>query len=161
VAYETSTGRLLLTIERLEQETNRLRELLTGFTDPPRVALADDGRITVTVTADHWRQATAHVLATRAHDDPDDGTLVTLEHTTTRLRVHPPDRCAGQHCTVHNRSDHHMRHYPQHWRADRGIMERTCPHGVGHPDPDSPHPPDSHEWVHGCDGCCTPPKDTP
>ena len=33
-------------------------------------------------------------------------------------------------------------------------MERTCPHGVGHPDPDSPWAHDSHEWIHGCDGCC-------
>lgn len=83
-----------------------------------------------------------------------DGTIVTLEHTHTELRVHPPDRCAGEHCTVHNRSAHSMRSFPQHWRSDRGIMERICKHGVGHPDPDSPWPKDSHEWVHGCDGCC-------
>lgn len=70
------------------------------------------------------------------------------------LGVHSPDQCAGQRCTIHNRSDHHMRSWPQHWRGDRGIMERTCPHGVGHPDPDSPWEPDSHMWIHGCDGCC-------
>lgn len=29
-------------------------------------------------------------------------------------------------------------------------MERICPHGVGHPDPDDTNP----DTVHGCDGCC-------
>jgi hypothetical protein len=44
-------------------------------------------------------------------------------------------------------------------RTDRhNLMERVCPHGIGHPDPDS------MEWlhrigvpddgVHACDGCC-------
>ena len=68
--------------------------------------------------------------------------------------VHDLALCTGQHCTVHNRSDHTMRSFPQHWRGDRGIMERICPHGVGHPDPDSPWDDDSYQWVHGCDGCC-------
>ena len=64
-----------------------------------------------------------------------------LEHTETVLHnVHSPSACAGANCTIHNRSDHHMRSFPQHWRSDRGIMERICPHGVGHPDPDSPWP---------------------
>jgi hypothetical protein len=41
------------------------------------------------------------------------------------------------------------------------LSERTCPHGIGHPDPDS------LDWlaiysnrdtwaIHGCDGCCRP-----
>ena len=77
-----------------------------------------------------------------------------LEHTDTTLVVHEADRCMGEYCTVHNKSDHSMRSFPQHWRGDRGIMERTCPHGIGHPDPDSPWPPNSSEWVHGCDFCC-------
>lgn len=78
-----------------------------------------------------------------------------LEHSTVRLsRVHSPDNCAGFFCTIHNRSDHSMRSFPQHWRSDRGIMERICPHGVGHPDPDSPWELDSNMWIHGCDGCC-------
>lgn len=80
-----------------------------------------------------------------------------LEHSEGFLfNVHDPSQCQEEYCTVHNRSDHHMRSFPQHWRSDRGIMERICPHGVGHPDPDSPWPPDSHMWVHGCDGCCSP-----
>jgi hypothetical protein len=52
-----------------------------------------------------------------------------------------------------------MRAFPTLWRDDRGIMERTCPHGVGHPDPDDMgfHDrvnPGHVEGVHGCDGCC-------
>lgn len=66
--------------------------------------------------------------------------------------VHEPERCAGQHCVIHNPSDHVMRDFPTHWRDDRKIMERICPHGVGHPDPDETNP----DTVHGCDGCCTP-----
>lgn len=58
--------------------------------------------------------------------------------------------CRGNYCTLHNRSDHHMRHMRQSWRSDAGFMERICEHGIGHPDPD--------EIVmrpgHGCDGCC-------
>lgn len=31
-------------------------------------------------------------------------------------------------------------------------MERICPHGVGHPDPDCMYA--KRDTVHGCDGCC-------
>ena len=75
------------------------------------------------------------------------------------LRTHSPQQCAGQHCCVHNPSDHHMLDWPLHWRADTCVMERLCPHGVGHPDPDDV---ECHRrtgavnyGVHGCDGCCT------
>ena len=44
-----------------------------------------------------------------------------------------------------------MRDWPQHFRDDRGIMERICPHGVGHPDPDDYL---AGDGMHGCDGCC-------
>lgn len=88
----------------------------------------------------------------RRHDAILDGTLVQLEHSDVWLHVHPPDRCLGEDCTVHRRSEHHMRGWPQHWRSDRGLMERICPdNGIGHPDPDSPPGADT---VHGCDGCC-------
>lgn len=30
------------------------------------------------------------------------------------------------------------------------MMERMCPHGIGHPDPDEI----TLDVVHGCDGCC-------
>lgn len=75
-----------------------------------------------------------------------------LEHSTQLLfNTHDPSACSGRPCTIHNRTDHHMRAFPQHWRYDRGLMERICPHGVGHPDPDSPP---GTDMVHGCDGCC-------
>lgn len=68
------------------------------------------------------------------------------------LNVHDRDKCEGQHCCIHNPSSHHMRDWPQLWRADRGMMERKCPHGTHHPDPDDLNP----NTIHGCDGCCTP-----
>lgn len=67
-------------------------------------------------------------------------------------------------CPVHAPTPHPMRDWPLHWRDDRRLMERRCPHGVGHPDPDHL----AHtarlrgrkraevESVHGCDGCCRP-----
>lgn len=78
-----------------------------------------------------------------------------LTGTGQRLtQLHDPAECEGRGCVIHHPSFHSMRLYRTHWREDRGIMERICPHGVGHPDPDSPWPKDSYQWVHGCDGCC-------
>lgn len=82
--------------------------------------------------------------------------------TGQRIRVHNRDRCEGEHCVIHNPSDHSMRDFPTHWRADRQLMERICPHGIGHPDPDSiafirrmdGEKRAGIESVHGCDGCC-------
>lgn len=74
-----------------------------------------------------------------------------LEHSEEVLvNVHDQGKCKGEYCTIHDMSDHHMRSFPQHWRGDRYMMERICPHGVGHPDPDDP----TDDTVHGCDGCC-------
>lgn len=74
------------------------------------------------------------------------------------LRTHDPDRCSGEYCVIHNPSGHHMVDWPMNWRADTSVMERICPHGIGHPDPDDT----AHRvrmglggGVHGCDGCCT------
>ena len=76
---------------------------------------------------------------------------VALENTNRVIyNAHPADRCLGENCTLHNRSNHHMREWPQHWREDRMLMERICPHGVGHPDPDEI----AIDHTHGCDGCC-------
>ena len=92
------------------------------------------------------------------------------------LMVHPKKVCEGRDipCCIHSPSTHHMATWPMNWRGDTGVMERTCPHGTGHPDPDHmayvlsltpahtcqrerclyPH----LEWhgSHGCDGCCAP-----
>lgn len=74
------------------------------------------------------------------------------------LITHSADQCEGQYCCIHNPSPHHMISWPMHWREDKSQMERICPHGVGHPDPD-----DAAYWarqgkgyknIHGCDGCC-------
>lgn len=78
------------------------------------------------------------------------------------LNVHHPEKCAGRPCCIHNPSDHHMVTWQQNWRNDRGLMERMCQHGVGHPDPDDiayKVSIGSHdEGVHGCDGCCWTPQ---
>jgi hypothetical protein len=74
-----------------------------------------------------------------------------LEHSPVMLvNVHPRENCAGKPCPIHNRTAHALRSWPQFFRQDGGFMERTCQHGVGHPDPDCPLAP----RVHGCDGCC-------
>lgn len=70
--------------------------------------------------------------------------------------VHDPALCEGRPCTIHHPSGHHMRDWPTHWRGDGPFdiwhgMERICPHGVGHPDPDGLDP----DRIHGCDGCCS------
>lgn len=78
--------------------------------------------------------------------------------------IHSKTECAGRSCVIHNPSDHVMRSFRTHWRDDRFMVERICPHGIGHPDPD-----DLAYWqevgrdgakrggglgVHGCCGCC-------
>jgi hypothetical protein len=65
------------------------------------------------------------------------------------VRAHGVALCERP-CAIHWPSQHHMRTWPQHWRGDRGIIERVCDHGVGHPDPDDR----DRNKVHGCDGCC-------
>ncbi len=83
--------------------------------------------------------------------DPEDPTKW-IVGSAVLSNVHLPEKCAGSACVVHNPSNHHMRDWPLNWRDDRGMMERICPHGVGHPDPDSQR----SDGVHGCcnDGCC-------
>lgn len=90
-----------------------------------------------------------------------------IDGTGQVVNVHEGDQCAGRDCVIHNPSTHHMNGWPTHWRGDRGLMERICKHGVGHPDPDHmshikrlhdaglTHEPDG---MHGCDGCCNPNK---
>jgi hypothetical protein len=91
-------------------------------------------------------------------------TTVMVGHVTDvrQLRltgVHPESSCAEQSaCAMHNPTDHHMRGWEVIWRYDRGILERICQHGIGHPDPDQFPYWDANgmeaEAVHGCDLCC-------
>lgn len=75
--------------------------------------------------------------------------------------THSPALCAAlSACVIHRPTDHHMRGWELVWREDRGIFERLCPHGIGHPDPDQFPYWDAlgaeAEGVHGCDLCCKP-----
>ena len=84
--------------------------------------------------------------------------------------VHAIEQCAVRegYCPIHTPSDHHMRDWPCNWRMDTQVLERICPHGIGHPDPDAL---EYHRWasgkeipwqsVHGCDGCCATPAGGP
>jgi hypothetical protein len=94
--------------------------------------------------------------------------LIEGRHTEDPIRggglygLHSKNACAGENCVIHNPSEHSMRSFPTLWRRDRYMMERTCPHGVGHPDPDHlaairklrGEEAAKVEGVHGCDGCC-------
>jgi len=81
---------------------------------------------------------------------------------------HSKAHCYPDVCAVHRPSKTNvMRKWPFEVRLMKyGIIERKCPHGVGHTDPDS------MDWahrvydlrlgeenvealgIHGCDGCC-------
>ena len=90
-----------------------------------------------------------------AEFDPLRSTNVFLEHTENWIYCHDMQTCYGDFCTLHNRSNHPMRHLPQHFRFDRMIMERICEHGTGHPDPDEFSIRNGEDdGVHGCCGCC-------
>jgi len=82
---------------------------------------------------------------------------IKLEHSKVHMICHKKTACKGPSCPIHKRSNHHMRSWPQFWRDDIYLMERICKHGIGHPDPDDPSFA-SEGGVHGCDGCCQPPK---
>ena len=62
-------------------------------------------------------------------------------------------------CVIHHPMPGPWEQWPTYWRTDRAMMERLCPHGVGHPVAENygrPGLPD-HFFVHGCCGCpCSP-----
>lgn len=87
----------------------------------------------------------------------DDAQEIHQINTAQVLRTHRIDECEGRPCCIHGPSQHRMRDWMRWWRSDRGIMERICEHGVGHPDPDDVvfHASAGRDiGVHGCDGCC-------
>jgi hypothetical protein len=90
--------------------------------------------------------------------------IVALRDGPILVNVHTADRCAGQHCCIHNPSPHHMLLWPPRWEKKEKRMWRLCPHKFVHPDPDDlaflrkafGHERASMYAVHGCDGCCQP-----
>jgi len=86
------------------------------------------------------------------------GDMIAL-YDGTILFTHTSTQCIFKHCCIHNPTDHHMITWPQNWRGDRGIMERLCSHGIGHPDPDDLMIQAGRDsGTHGCDGCCVVPE---
>jgi len=80
---------------------------------------------------------------------------VLLEHTQTMLYGHRSRECWGNVCSLHRRTEHRLREWPQSWRPDIYRMERLCPHGIGHPDPDDYYIRNGQDkGTHACDGCC-------
>lgn len=73
--------------------------------------------------------------------------------------IHPETaECHQYGCVIHSPSTWALSEAPLNWRTDRGIFERICEHGCGHPDADSADWLMRHgravENVHGCCGCC-------
>lgn len=100
---------------------------------------------------------------------PPDGIFDVQDNTYTDgmgrtvSHVHAFSQCLGRPCVIHAPSDHLMRSFPTNLRVPGPFdikplhMERICPHGIGHPDPDDAAYQRSigHDvGVHGCDGCC-------
>jgi hypothetical protein len=91
--------------------------------------------------------------------------IITGNRKKDKIGYHYKKDCRGSFCPIHNPSDHKMRDWPMNLRMDGWafpLIERICPHGVGHPDPDSAAyldktnnlKPEYGYFVHGCDGCC-------
>lgn len=82
-------------------------------------------------------------------------------------RTHTKEQCkatrkqgAPKGCVLHRPTLHRLTGSPQIMRSST-LIEDQCPHGVGHPNPDSAAflnwRDGTDSWfVHGCDGCCGP-----
>lgn len=112
-----------------------------------------------------WSNATTFQLAKHMKPIPELETHQ-ISDTQTLTDVHTAETCTPP-CPIHAPTAHHMRDWQLFWREDRRIFERICLHGQGHPDPDNmahilrTRGATEHmaESMHGCDGCCTPPKE--
>lgn len=90
------------------------------------------------------------------------GAATRLGHDVV-LHHHGPDECWGDWCCLHKPSKHNLSEAPLRWNDNQRLMERLCPHGLGHPDPDGlaaerrigRDPVAAHD----CDGCCDRPVD--
>lgn len=93
------------------------------------------------------------------HQNKETGYWTEFGPNLSLSNVHDPSLCADRGCVIHNHpSDHPLKDARLNWREDRGILERICSHGIGHPDHDSALYLESigqgYENVHGDDGCC-------
>lgn len=88
---------------------------------------------------------------------PQDTEPFTFSNGTAR--VHAATVCEGDFpCVIHRHSMHPGSDLPMLLR-ETGLVEHTCPHGVGHPCPDSAAyfrrtSGDEYWGTHGCCGCC-------
>jgi hypothetical protein len=84
--------------------------------------------------------------------------------TGQKVRVHDIAVCSAVQrnrgsCVIHKRKDTHMKDWPTHWRTrSGGFFEVLCPHGIGHPAPEETR---TGVGIHGCDGCCSTPPQSP
>jgi hypothetical protein len=105
----------------------------------------------------------------KAMDPITAGGMERTEVSNGFIKHHPIDRCQGESCCIHNPSEHHMVNWPLFWRDDRALMERICPHGDNHPDPDDiafkarsyGKTVAKQAAIHDCDGCCKSKNNTP
>lgn len=82
--------------------------------------------------------------------------------TDTQLtNVHAETADCADGCMIHNPSVESIANrdqWPYAWRPYKHVMERACPHGIGHPDPDEANYQRrigrDYMNIHGCDGCC-------
>jgi hypothetical protein len=82
------------------------------------------------------------------------GSVVFIDALGQRLFPHAALDCLGGSCAIHKPSAHAMSTWPQVYRHDLGLMERRCPHDVGHVDPDDLLLRTRSVTCLGCDGCC-------
>lgn len=133
-----------------------------GLDQLRRAGLLDESRVDELAGGDRHDALIARIRADERHARDAAWTallassrIAVLEHSSEILiNTHGSGACTGGVCPLHRRSRHSMRGFPQNWREDRGLMERICPHGIGHPDPDDVKSRDAAERSHACDGCC-------
>lgn len=106
------------------------------------------------------------------------GNVYTTGTRQVLTNVHPREMCEGHPCCIHAPSAHPLVNAPTHWSMGHGwiddddgvdfwqrgeIMQRICPHGVFHPDPDDltfireTKGEEAAERLaeHECCGCCS------
>lgn len=78
------------------------------------------------------------------------------------LQTHMRSQCQGEWCCIHRPMPGPWSEWPLHWRGDRGIMERICPCGVGHPAVEQfdhwAKTDQKYQAIHGCCFCPCSPK---